>query len=87
MPKNKDELREAAAKFGNLLGGVFKDALTKSLHAAADAALEEVQTRIEDVGEHVGKVRRRARRAREAPIDAPAEEAVSGRSRRARGRR
>jgi hypothetical protein len=65
----KDEIRAAATAFGEAIGGIFKGALTKSLHAAADAALEEIEGKIQEAGDHVGRVRRRARRAQEAPID------------------
>jgi hypothetical protein len=79
----KAELRAAAAAFGEAIGGIFKGALTKSLNAAADAALEEIEGRIQEAGDHVGKVRRRARRAREAPIDVESERGRSRRPRRA----
>lgn len=58
----QEELREAFAPAIEGIASVFKNALKKSLHAAADAALEEVQGGVERVGENIGRVRRKARR-------------------------
>ena len=68
MPRRnqRDELRDAFAPGIEAIASVFKSALKKSLHAAADAALEEVQTGVDKVSSNIGRVRRRARRRLES---------------------
>jgi uncharacterized protein YunC (DUF1805 family) len=57
-----DELKDMGAAAVSAIGEALKGAGVRTLHAAADAALEEVQAGVEEFGARIGRVRRRARR-------------------------
>jgi hypothetical protein len=57
-----DELRDMGEIAIAALGTAVKGAAARTVHAAADAALEEVQSGFDEVSHRIGRVRRRARR-------------------------
>lgn len=57
-----DDLKSMGEAAISAIGSAFRGAAARTLHAAADAALEEVQSGVEEIGSRIGRVRRRARR-------------------------
>lgn len=66
-PRISPELMNALKPFLGTLGAVVTDVVKRSVEAAVDTALEEVETRVEDVGRRVSKARRGIGRKKSAP--------------------
>lgn len=57
-PRIPPEVLSALNPFLNALTGMVKDTARRAAEAAVDAALEEVETRVEDIGRRVSTARR-----------------------------